>query len=80
MSAGSRLSVLARWIHHAYAALRAFFWIPCPLCGRKFGGHEWRDRDGYPSLIPKPEPAEGGSYTAICPACTRAGLGFPGPR
>lgn len=29
-----------RFLHRIYAHLTAHFWLPCPLCGRKFGGHE----------------------------------------
>lgn len=29
-----------RWIHHLYASMCGYFWIPCPNCGRMFGGHE----------------------------------------
>lgn len=25
----------------AYADLRGFFWMPCPLCNLYFSGHEW---------------------------------------
>lgn len=59
--------------HRAFARLGGFFWIPCPLCGREFGGHEWEDVDGKCSTIPV-----GGSSTkgtAICPTCTREGKG-----
>lgn len=31
---------MPRWMHHVYAYLMGYFWIPCPLCGRIFGGHE----------------------------------------
>ena len=31
---------LPRWIHKAYANLMGYFWHPCPICGRMFGGHE----------------------------------------
>jgi len=30
-----------RWLSHLYAVLGAYFWHPCPLCGKDFGGHEW---------------------------------------
>lgn len=30
-----------RWMHRTYAALAGYFWLPCPTCGRHFGGHEW---------------------------------------
>jgi hypothetical protein len=32
-----------RWIQHLYADLFGYFWLPCPLCGEYFGGHEWLD-------------------------------------
>lgn len=30
-----------RWIQHLYAVLNGYFWLPCPICGQYFGGHEW---------------------------------------
>ena len=32
-----------RWIHCMYAFLWRYFWLPCPLCHRNFGGHEWKE-------------------------------------
>lgn len=29
-----------RWWHRLYARLAGYFWLPCPVCGRMFGGHE----------------------------------------
>jgi hypothetical protein len=29
-----------RFLHRAYAWLWGYFWLPCPACGRMFGGHE----------------------------------------
>ena len=29
-----------RWLHRLYARLRGYFWLPCPICGQMFGGHE----------------------------------------
>jgi len=29
-----------RLYNRAYAFLRGYFWLPCPICGKKFGGHE----------------------------------------
>jgi len=26
--------------HRFYAWVFGYFWLPCPLCGRYFGGHE----------------------------------------
>lgn len=49
------------------------FWLPCPLCGEMFGGHEWRDYDGKSSIIK--DPVQRNSGVGICPACTKAGKG-----
>lgn len=29
-----------RWVHALYALTHSYFWLPCPICRRKFGGHE----------------------------------------
>lgn len=29
-----------RWLQHLIAILGGYFWLPCPGCGEKFGGHE----------------------------------------
>lgn len=31
-----------RKLNQAYAFVFGYFWLPCPLCGEHFGGHEWR--------------------------------------
>ncbi|MES2950271.1 MAG: hypothetical protein V4858_17140 [Pseudomonadota bacterium] len=36
-----------RLLNRIYAWLFGFFWLPCPVCGREFGGHE----AGYGALI-----------------------------
>lgn len=28
------------------ASIGGNFWLPCPVCGRMFGGHETKDRHG----------------------------------
>ena len=61
-----------RWAHRLYANAFGYFWAPCPLCGRDFGGHEWGDIDGKPASIPRENPW---TYRAICPWCTREGRG-----
>jgi hypothetical protein len=55
-----------RWraLHRAYAAAFGFFWLPCPLCDRPFGGHEWGQS------IPDPLRPDTG-HLAICSACSR---------
>jgi len=30
-----------RFPHRIWAFLRGHSWIPCPICKRHFGGHEW---------------------------------------
>jgi len=64
---------LPRWLHRLYAWTLGYFWAPCPLCGRYFGGHEWLIDDDLPCTIPTGEPGGGG--LGICPDCTRAGKG-----
>jgi hypothetical protein len=52
-----------RRYHERFATAHGYFWIPCPVCGRRFGGHEIGDN------IPAPEDGPG-RLRAICPACT----------
>lgn len=50
-----------RFLNRVYAWIRGYFWIPCPICKRGFGEHEWiqgnelwlTDRDSV----------------AVCPRC-----------
>lgn len=63
-----------RWAHRTYASAFGFFWAPCPLCARMFGGHEWYDIDGKPSMI-YPDPRKPSHGKGICPWCTRADRG-----
>jgi hypothetical protein len=30
-----------RWWHHLRAEFGGYFWSPCRVCGRMWGGHEW---------------------------------------
>lgn len=30
-----------RWANRLYAAAVGYFWLPCPICGQMFGGHEY---------------------------------------
>lgn len=34
--------MISRRLHQLYASLMGYFWLPCPVCGRCFGGHEWQ--------------------------------------
>lgn len=62
-----------RYLHRAWASLFGYFWLPCSHCGEPFGGHQWRNRGGHFSDIPREWTGMGGK--AICPACTRRGVG-----
>lgn len=33
-------SATMRFLHKLYARMLGYFWMPCPICGRMFGGHE----------------------------------------
>lgn len=32
--------MIPRWLHKLYAKMFGYFWLPCPVCGKPFGGHE----------------------------------------
>lgn len=55
-----------RFVNRLRAFITGYFWLPCPHCGKKFGGHEWRDIGGHYSSV---------GNTGICPDCTKAGVG-----
>ncbi|BAD58868.1 hypothetical protein [Nocardia farcinica] len=50
-----------RHVHRRYAQAHGYFWLPCPLCGRHFGGHEITDS------VPT---GEAGTSQGICPMCS----------
>ena len=50
---------LPRLFHRLYAFFSGYFWLPCPICGKMFGGHE-----AYFGLMTN---LSGGS--AVCKAC-----------
>lgn len=29
---------MPRMFHRLYASILGYFWLPCPICGRPFGG------------------------------------------
>lgn len=59
-----RLPYRPRFINKMFAYLLGYFWLPCPLCGEDFGGHEWRV-----SLM-----RSTGEGKGVCPKCSeRAG-------
>ena len=50
-----------RLFNKIYADFKGYFWLPCPLCGKHFGGHEWLDGHDLWGL--------NGSGTGVCPDC-----------
>lgn len=65
-----------RWrsAHHWWATRNRFYWLPCPTCGREYGGHErdyWTD---LPASIL--DPLNPPCHACICPPCTRRGRGI----
>jgi len=65
---------LPRWVHWVYAWAFRYFWASCPLCGKMFGGHEWRDRDRKSATI-HILTNNLLRNAGICPDCTRGGKG-----
>jgi hypothetical protein len=63
-----------RWraFHRRYATKHHYFWLPCILCNRPFGGHESGDS------IPDPT-GPTGVGVCICSQCTREGRGWRAP-
>lgn len=55
-----------RWrrFHHAFAAANGFFWAPCVLCSRPFGGHEAGEAI--------PDPTDPPLFIVVCSQCTRS--------
>lgn len=35
-----KLPYRPRFLNKIWAFIFGYFWLPCPLCGNKFGGHE----------------------------------------
>lgn len=52
---------LPRFLHYLHAHLNGYFWLPCPLCGNKFGGHE---KGG--SFYSRDKPGEGQMTCVNC--------------
>jgi hypothetical protein len=62
-SPGALVPYRFRRFHESWATEHGFFWLPCDLCSRPFGGHEIH------GSIPDPMKGEGWGI-GICPACT----------
>jgi hypothetical protein len=69
------MRLLPRFAARAWASLAGYFWTPCRICGREFGGFEWDDYGGHDGNIPKTWPLYNSSGFGICPTCTRQGVG-----
>ena len=55
-----------RLLNRIYAFIHGYFWLPCPICGQYFGGHEWKTDS--PNAFVQLADDTGG--TGICPDCT----------
>lgn len=53
---------LPRWLHRLWARLWGFYWLPCPVCGRMYGGHE-TNAFGHSIKIAD------GTWRMTCPLC-----------
>lgn len=53
-----------RLLNKMYANLFGYFWLPCPICGKPFGGHEWKSGSDYSLDYP-----DGSGGVGICPDC-----------
>jgi hypothetical protein len=57
-----------RLFNNLYAKLNGYFWLPCPLSGQFFGGHEWSE-DGVGIPIVGKGNWLTGTSTGVCPDC-----------
>ena len=48
-----------RLLNKIYAFIMGYFWLPCPNCGKMFGGHE----SGHKSIL------KNGNLFTVCPDC-----------
>lgn len=51
-----------RLLHQFYAWLFGYFWMPCPACGRYFGGHEVKPGHFTTKMVD-------GHNKVCCPKC-----------
>ena len=55
-----------RLAHQRHAQANGYYWLPCPTCGRYFGGHEITD-----SVLDEHQPDDGWERShAVCPVCS----------
>jgi hypothetical protein len=64
---------LPRFVHRVRAFAGGYFWLPCPQCGRPFGGHEVRGPayEGPRVVMFNVAGADGtvGGHRIVCPDC-----------
>ncbi|MFE6355898.1 hypothetical protein ACFVOO_23955 [Streptomyces rochei] len=60
-------------VHRRYATNHGYYWLPCTLCNRPYGGHQ------SAGSIPDPTADHPGAGVGICPRCTRAGRSWRVP-
>ena len=58
-----------RWLNQVYAQVFGYFWLPCPICGEFWGGHEWRAPWQEITCCRSESRCHG-----ICTRCAKAGL------
>src|SRR6266446_1757418 len=52
-----------RVLNWLYARWHAYYWVPCPICGQMYGGHEAKGGTLW---------THGGGGQAVCPDCADA--------
>ena len=57
---------IPRWLHAVYAHVAGYFWLPCPICGDNFGGHEIHYAREHESLMTS---LGGGMCVCLKPEC-----------
>ena len=53
-----------RFIHYLIATIGGYFWLPCPICGKSFGGHEWQTDKPNSTIM-----TSWSTGTGVCPKC-----------
>jgi hypothetical protein len=62
--------VMPRSLHRLYAGAMRYFWLPCPICGEMFGGHETEVTRG--AYVPD---HDGSTGKMVCRRCfTKTGV------
>ena len=56
--------MMFRFLNKCYARLFGYFWLPCPVCSKYFGGHEWGCSEFSAIWVEGREHRQG-----ICPSC-----------